>query len=227
MNTENRKYFYLIYLISIYITLKILIFTLGDKTIIYNNRYISVGSLFIPLWFFIGDILTELYGFAIIKRIIFIALTCQLAFALFCYFTTFLPEPNQDNVNDAYNLIFLRMPRLAFSSLISLASGAMLNYYFLDKWKKIVHGKYFLMRSLLTTILGETLFSIIAITSQFLGKTTLNHILELLVASILIKLIATLIFSYPISIIANYLKSSILEKPDELPHPLELIDKKL
>lgn len=227
MNFNNKKYTYLIYLLSIYITLKILIFVLGDKITVYNNHYISVGSLLIPLWFFIGDILTELYGFSVAKKIIFIALSCQLIFALLCYSTIYLPVINNDEINSSYNVIFLKMPRLALSSIISLASGALLNYYFLDKWKKIVHGKYFLIRSLSTTIIGEILFSIVAITSQFLGKTSLNHIFELLSASILIKLTMTLVFSYPISILADYLKTSIAIPQDNLPHPLELIDKKL
>ncbi len=224
MVIEEKKLNYLVYLLSIYITFKILIFTLGDKTLNFHNHYISVGSLFIPLWFFIGDILTEVYGFPLVKKVIFVALICQFIFALICFSTTFLPS-TQDNINTAYNLIFLRMPRLAFSSLLALASGAIMNAYLLDRWKKIVQGKYFLIRSLSTTILGETIFSFIAITSQFIGKTTFNHILELMIASILIKLIMTLVFVYPISLIANFIKSSFNIKNEQFPpQPLELIN---
>jgi uncharacterized integral membrane protein (TIGR00697 family) len=223
---ENKKINCLIYLISIYITLKILIFTLGDKTLIYSHHYVSIGSLFIPLWFFVGDILTEIYGFPLIRKILFIALTCQLVFSLICFSTAFIPANNLDNINNAYNLVFLRMPRLAFSSLISLVSGALINYYLLAKWKKIVHGKYFLIRSLCTTITGEVLFSIIAITSQFFGKTTSTHLMEIMTASITIKLIMTVIFAYPISLLANYMQLSIdLKRETVPPHPLQLIDR--
>lgn len=224
--TNKHKNNYLIYLVSIYITFKILIFVLGDKTLIYSHHYVSIGSLFIPLWFFIGDILTEIYGFPFIRRILFIALTCQIIFSLICFSTVFIPADNQDNINNAYNLVFSRMPRLAFSSLISLVFGALINYYLLAKWKTIVHGRCFLIRSLCTTVMGEVLFSIIAIISQFFGKMTSTHLMEIMVASITIKLIMTLIFAYPTSLLANYMQLSIDAKREIVPpHPLQLIDR--
>lgn len=197
---------YIVNLVAIYITFKILIFTLGDETILVNNFHIATGSLFIPLWFFTGDIITELYGFKFIKRLLLIAIGCQFFFAIACYLTTMMPMIQIESINLAYNLVFQRMPRLAFSSLLALVFGALVNAYFLDRWKQIVNGRYFLIRSLSTTLISEVLFSFIAIYSQFAGQTSFVHILEMLLASISIKFFVSLIAAYPVSIIANYIK---------------------
>ena len=225
----NKKINYIVYLVSIYITCKILIFTLGDKTILISNYHIATGSIFIPLWFFIGDLLTELYGFNFVKRILILALFCQIFFALACYTTTLMPIASTDTINNSYDLIFKQMPRLAFSSLLALIFGALINSYLLNKWKNIVNGKYFLLRILSTTIFCEIIFSVVAIYSQFLGKTSFANILEILSASVTIKLTVSIIIAYPISVIANFIKYDCEPIGEttiaKLPHPYDIIKK--
>lgn len=220
-----KKINYLIILISVYITLKILIFTIGDKTLIVSDHYISIGSLFIPLWFFVGDLLTEIYGFNMVKKILIIALICQFFFAFSCFITTLMPGYN-NTLDSAYNIIFKLMPRLAFSSLIALVFGALTNSYLLDRWKKIVNGRYFLLRSFSTTIFSEIIFSFIAIYTQFFGKTELIHIVEMLFASITIKFIVSSVIAYPVSIIANYIRFD--SEPDNIqyipPQPQKFVE---
>jgi uncharacterized integral membrane protein (TIGR00697 family) len=220
-----KKLTYLISILAIYLTLKILIFTIGDKTLVLFGYYISIGSIFIPFWFFIGDILTELYGFNFTKRVLIIALVCQFIFAFACFSTTLIPS-NGNDIDKAYNMVFGLMPRLAFSSLLALVFGALINAYLLDTWKKIVNGKYFLIRSLSTTLFSEVIFSFIAIYSQFMGKTSFIHVIQMLGASISIKLIVSTVIAYPVSVIANIIRYKadfdIIEtKP---PHPQQLID---
>jgi uncharacterized PurR-regulated membrane protein YhhQ (DUF165 family) len=122
----------------------ILIFTVGDKTVFLSGHYISVGSLFIPFWFFTGDLLTELYGFNFTRRIIVIALICQFIFAFICFATTFIPA-DQSTISNAYNLVFGRMPRLAISSLLTLASDLAVHHvdflYTLENWQLSIRDK--------------------------------------------------------------------------------------
>ena len=223
---NSAKLTYLIAILAIYLTLKILVFTIGDKTLIIFGYYVSVGSLFIPLWFFVGDVMTELYGFNFTKKILIIALCCQLLFAFVCFTTTLMPS-NDDTIDSAYNTIFKLMPRLALSSLLALIFGALINAYLLDTWKKIVNGKYFLLRSLSTTLVGEIMFSFIAIYSQFLGKTSLHQLMQMLLASISIKLVVSVLIASPVSIVTNIIRykadfDALETKP---PYPRELIDK--
>lgn len=223
---NSTRLTYLISILAIYLTLKILVFTVGDKTLIIFGYYISVGSLFIPLWFFVGDIMTELYSFNFTKKVLIIALCCQFLFAFVCFATTLMPS-NGDTIDYAYNTVFKLMPRLALSSLLALIFGALINAYLLDTWKKIVNGKYFLLRSLSTTLVGETIFSFIAIYSQFLGKTSFHHVMQMLLASISIKLVISSLIASPVSIVTNIIRYKAgFDAPEtNPPHPKELIDK--
>ena len=222
---DSKKLNYLIIIVAIYLTLKLLIFAVGDKMLVINSYHIAIGSLFIPFWFFVGDIITELYGFKFTRKIIFVALICQFSFAFICFITTLMPSNNSET-NNAYNLIFSLMPRLAFSSLLALVFGALSNAYLMDILKRIVHGKYFMLRSLGTSLIGEVIFSFIAIYSQFMGKTSFEHILQMLGASVSIKLIVSLIIAYPVSIIANYIryKAEFDVVESKLPNPKTLIN---
>ena len=116
------------------------------------------------------------------------------------------------------------MPRLALSSLLALVCGALINSYLLDFWKHLVNGRFFLIRSFFTTVIGELIFSFIAIYTQFFGKVAFKHVMEMLVASILIKITLNFIIAYPVSIIANFLKYSENPNDDVIPPaPQELI----
>jgi uncharacterized integral membrane protein (TIGR00697 family) len=188
-----------------------------------SGHYISVGSLFIPFWFFTGDLLTELYGFNFTRRIIVIALICQFIFAFICFATTFIPA-DQSTISNAYNLVFGRMPRLAISSLLALVSGALINSYLLDYWKNLVKGRYFVLRSISTTVIGEVIFSFIAIYSQFFGKLAFKYIVEMIIASVSIKIVMNGIIVYPVSIIASFLKYRE-NQHDVLPNQMQELTK--
>lgn len=193
------------YLVAFYMTLKLAVFTLGDKTVILFGAHVAAGTLVIPLWFFVGDIITEVYGYKIAKKIIWIALICQFIFAGICFLFAHLPS-NSSDINNLYDTIFDRMPRLAFSSLLAILLGAVINSYYLDKWKIALKGKFFILRSLTSTMLGEFIFTFIAIYSQFWGKQPNIYIFQILVASLVVKLMVNLIVAWPVSFAARAIK---------------------
>lgn len=82
----------------------------------------------------------------------------------------------------------------------------MLNAFVLTRWKYIVQGKYFWFRSITTSGVCEILFSIISVSLTLLGTVPLQDIPSIVIWSFSLKVIFTVIFSYPVSLVVNWLK---------------------
>lgn len=110
--------------------------------------------------------------------------------------------PNQA----VYAKAFEKLPRVVFSSIFAIMIGAFINAYILTKWKILLKGKYFLLRTLGASSIGEFIFTISAYLIEFFGIVSLSHIFSLIAVSYTIKLIVNLLLSTPISLAATWLK---------------------
>lgn len=199
-----RPYKYLIFLIMLYITVKLTTVLLIYKIITIGSFSASASTLIMPLWFFIGDVITEVYGYKVARHVIWMAIICQFIFAFTCaIFINFHAPSNWPN-QEAYNQVLGNLPRVAFASFLAIISGAFINAYAISKWKILLHGQYFWLRSLGASAIGELIFTLIAYLTEFLGVTSLSNIIHLMIISYVIKLILNPILVVP-SIITSYL----------------------
>jgi len=108
----------------------------------------SASTLIIPIWFILGDLIAEVYGYETAKQVIWIAPFCQLLIALLCSFSVTLPSPSGWPHQEIYTEVFQKLPRLVFSSIFAILLGAFINAYIITRWKILLKGKYFLLRCL-------------------------------------------------------------------------------
>lgn len=195
MNNYIKKsdfnYKYLIYISMLLITLKLLITILVYKTISVFNFTTSLSIVLMPLWFFMLTIITEVYGYQITKKLIIFALICQAIFVL-----TYIIIDNKSSY---------LMPRIVIAGICATLSGSIIGSYILDKYKIIVNGKYFLWRILLSTIVGQFIYTVIADIIAFVGIKNYIVILELATTSFTLKLIAIPFLIIPTIIISKIL----------------------
>ena len=59
-----------------------------------------------------------------------------------------------------YYEIFNNLPRIYISSAISIIIAISLNAYLIVRWKILLHGKYFFLRSFCSSTIGEGIFYI-------------------------------------------------------------------
>jgi uncharacterized integral membrane protein (TIGR00697 family) len=101
-----------------------------------------------PLWFVLGDVIAEVYGYKAARHVIWMAIICQFIFALSCAILISFDSPDGWANQGAYNQVLGKLPRVAFASFFAIVSGAFINAYAISKWKILLHGKYFWLRSL-------------------------------------------------------------------------------
>ncbi|QSI76125.1 MULTISPECIES: queuosine precursor transporter [Niveibacterium] len=119
----------------------------------------GAGVLFFPISYIFGDILTEVYGYAYSRRVIWAGFA-GLAFAsIMAYVIVALPPaPNWPN-QAVYETAFGSTWRISMASLIAFSCGEFVNSFVLAKMKILTQGKHLWSRTIGSTIFGEAVDS--------------------------------------------------------------------
>ena len=129
----------------------------------------GAGVLFFPISYVFGDILTEVYGYARSRRVIWAGFI-GLAFAsLMAYVVVALPPAPFWNNQAAYEVAFGSTWRIALASLIAFSCGEFVNSFVLAKMKIMTNGRWLWSRTIGSTIFGEGVDSILFYPLAFYG----------------------------------------------------------
>ena len=202
-----NNYKYLLPISMLYMTIKIATIFMIYKIIAINGYPLSASTLIIPLWFLIGDIIAEIYGYKVARNLILMAISCQIVFAIICSMFVYFPSSDILPNKDLYDQLLIRFLRASFASSLAIALGGLFNAYAINKWKILLKGKYFLLRSLGASAISELVFTICSFIVEFIGLTSFSHIVSLIIASYLVKLIVNPILVIPIALITRFIKN--------------------
>jgi queuosine precursor transporter len=129
----------------------------------------GAGIMFFPISFIFGDILTEVYGYAASRRVIWAGFA-GLAFAsVMAWVVVTLPPSPEWRDQAAYVAVFGNTWRVALASLIAFAAGEFVNSYVLAKMKILTQGRWLWTRTIGSTIFGEAVDSMIFFPLAFYG----------------------------------------------------------
>ena len=129
----------------------------------------GAGVLFFPISYVFGDILTEVYGYARSRRVIWAGFAA-LAFASFmAWAVVALPPAPFWKHQAAYEVAFGSAWRIALASMIAYFCGEFVNSYVLAKMKIATGGKWLWSRTIGSTIFGEGVDSLLFYPLAFYG----------------------------------------------------------
>ena len=131
---------------------------------------------------------------------------CQVLFALICKFIDQSPYPAFFKNYAAYHLIFGQLIYIVMSSFLAFLISNLINIHIITKWKILLQGKYFWLRSLGSSTIAEALYSAIAILMMEIGSISLRSIWKVILISYLIKVTYSIIFAGPGNLLVNYIK---------------------
>ena len=119
----------------------------------------GAGVLFFPVSYIFGDILTEVYGYARARRVIWTGFAALLFASVMAAVVVALPPaptwPNQK----VYEIAFGNTWRIAGASMIAYFCGEFVNSYVLAKMKVASEGSFMRTRFVTSTIAGEAVDS--------------------------------------------------------------------
>ena len=117
---------------------------------------VSVTVIYFPITYLIADILTEVYGYARARSVIWLSLVCLFVGSAVAGLQLFVPPADFFlKGDDAYQQVFSSAPKVAFAGILAVFSGDICNSYVLAKIKIWNEGKYLWFRFVMSTIVGE------------------------------------------------------------------------
>lgn len=152
------------------------------------------GTILFPLSYIFGDILTEVYGYARSRRVIWIGFAMNLLMVLIFYVVGKLPPAMDWGNQGAYDAILGVMPRIVLGSLCAYLFGEFLNSYVLAKLKIKTKGKYFWLRAIGSTMIGEFFDTTIFLFIAFAGILPWNLIWIIWVSNYIFKIGIEIVF---------------------------------
>lgn len=193
MHTPPRRYKYFDFVMAAFVTVLLCANVIGPAKVAQIDFPLlgvvtyGAGVLFFPVSYIFGDILTEVYGYARARRVVWAGFAA-LAFASLMSWVVVAMPPAQDWPNQAaYATVFGQVPRIAMASLVAFWAGELVNSYVLAKMKVWMGGRHLWMRTIGSTIAGEWVDSLIFYTLAFYGVWPGSQIMEVMFTNYLIK----------------------------------------
>lgn len=209
MIDHYRNYKHLIWLVSLF-------FISYFATIILQNRIVAVGHYFIcaavlvyPLSYSIANVITEVYGYKISRQLIFLGLVCWIVIASLIEITIKAPVPAfWQSYDNAYDAVMAPIFRGVILSSFAVIIGQFVNIYILTNLKLRAHGRFFILRNLTSTAIGDFVAVALALLGVFIGRMPVFKIMELSVFEYIFMALYTVATSVPVAVIASYIKKS-------------------
>jgi len=147
----------------------------------------GAGILFFPLGYVIGDVLTEVYGYARARRCVWAGFGAMLFMALMSWVVVALPPAEGWSGQGAYEAVFGSTWRIVFASLVAFWAGEFANSFVLARMKLLTQGRHLWMRTIGSTIVGQGVDSLLFYPLAFYGDWTQTQVLTVMVTNWMMK----------------------------------------
>ncbi len=186
--TAVKRFKYYDFIMAAFVTILLCSNIIGaEKVVSVWGFSFGAGILFFPISYFFNDILTEVYGYARSRKVVWAGFTA-LGFASFMsWVVVTLPPANGWVHQDAYEVVFGQTPRIVIASLLAFFSGEFVNSFVLAKMKVFTSGKFLWTRTIGSTIAGEAADSIIFYPLAFYGFWPTNLVITVMVTNYVLK----------------------------------------
>ena len=174
--TQRHNYRYYDFVMVAFVTVLICSNLIGPAKIaqievpVFGTLTFGAGVLFFPISYVFGDILTEVYGYARARKVIWAGFA-GLAFASFmAAVVVALPPAPFWQHQDAYEIAFGSAPRIVVASMVAYFCGEFVNSFVLAKMKLITQGRWLWTRTIGSTLFGEAVDSALFYPLAFYGS---------------------------------------------------------
>jgi len=176
MDRKDYRWFNLI--TALFVTTLIVSNIIAVKIISIAGLYLPAAVILFPVAYIFGDVLTEVYGYARARQVIWTGFFCNLLAVIAIWIGGQLPAApfwsagafsSPDAAQQAYQAILGFAPRLLAASFIAYLIGEFLNSFVLAKLKLKTAGRFLWFRTITSTLVGEGADSAVFISIAFWG----------------------------------------------------------
>jgi len=174
------------------------------------------GVLVFPLTYIFADIVAETYGYRNAKLLILGNYFCIVAFNIVGYLLIQLPVPPNVLYEEIFDYLFAHAFTVTFAYGLGFLFGDLINAYVISKWQTLVKGKYFVMRSVGSSIIGLIIFNVVASITIYSSQLSLGQLARQFLTTITIKAVVIILLAYPAYLVVILLRKSEKLQPYDI-----------
>jgi len=181
------RYFDLI--LALFVFVMVMSIILAQK-IFQLGPFTFVASIILfPISFIIGDILTEVYGFAYARRTIWTGFAAYVGLVVLVEIAIVLPPAPGWQNQAAFEMALQQVPRIVVASMLAYLSGEFMNSYVLAKLKVATKGRSLWMRTIGSTAVGQAVDTLVFYSVAFYGILPASLIVDLMLSGYVFKVV--------------------------------------
>ena len=185
---HRRTYKYYDLIMAGFVTVLLCANVIGvQKVASIGGHPFGAGILFFPLSYVFGDILTEVYGYARSRRVVWAGFGALIFAAFMSWVIVKIPAAAGWSHQAEYDYVFGNTPRVVFASLIAFWAGEFTNSFTLAKMKIRTSGRFLFLRTIGSTIFGEGVDSLIFYPLAFYGVWATGDVITVMYTNYLFK----------------------------------------
>lgn len=169
---------------------------LASKTFYIGSIILPCAVVIFPIVYIVNDVLTEIYGFKLAKRVIYLGFIINLIAVIIYQICMFLPATDSVTGN-AFSIVLSSTPRILIASFISYLVGSYVNAYLMNTLKAKYTNLLF-ARCSVSTLFGEGLDAILFITIAFAGTMPNEVLITMIICQAAFKILYEIII-YPVT----------------------------
>jgi queuosine precursor transporter len=172
MNQSNRSGEYstlFVVVVALFITCLLTANIMAVKLVHIFGLILPAAIIIFPVSYIAGDVLTEVYGYGVARKVIWLGFFCNLIVVAAFWAGGIMPSAPFWKAQAAYDRILGYTPRILAASFFAYLVGEFANSYILAKMKIATKGRWLWTRTIGSTLVGEGLDSAVFITLAFVG----------------------------------------------------------
>ncbi len=180
----------------------------AEKVVTVFGLTFGGGILFFPISYFFNDILTEVYGYARSRKVVWAGFISLFFTMMMAQVIVALPPAKGWMHQQAYEVVYGQTPRIVIASLVAFVCGEFTNSFVLARMKVLSNGKRLWTRTIGSTVAGEAVDSLIFYPVAFLGFWSGDLLLKVMLMNYLIKVTWEVVATPLTYAVVGYLKKA-------------------
>lgn len=149
--------------------------------------FVFAGAMIIfPVSYILGDVLTEVYGFARARKVIWVGIASNVLMVVVYMIVSALPGVDPE-FSTAFSTVLSPVLRVVVASMAGLWCGQFVNSIVLSRLKVATNGRWLWVRTIASTLLGEGIDTAVFVTIAFAGTLPWTVIVNMILTGAAVK----------------------------------------
>jgi uncharacterized integral membrane protein (TIGR00697 family) len=174
---------------ALFVTCLLTANVMAPKLVSVGGVVLTVAIVVFPLSYVLGDVLTEVWGYAAARQVIWLGFACNAVMVFFLWLGGAIPPAGFWQGQAAYDAILGQAPRIVMASFVAYLFGEFANAFVLAKLKIATSGRWLWLRTIGSTVVGQALDSAVFVALAFGGALPGSVLVQLMAGQWTVKVL--------------------------------------